>query len=395
MTSSHPVEVKVPLHGAVLHPEGPWHRRAPRSLEFRQSDYDDRFDTHTLFYDVFRIGGNIELIGPPLLNLEEGLRPLDLRGRGRRYARRLTSSLKDRLHRHVISEVPQQVSTLSMSCALGRFRLEIGEDLANHFSGSRLLVTQSRNNPLPWIAEWVDHHVEAHGIDAVILYDNDSSAYSPEDIRTVLGQRPGLASFAVVEWPYPFGPTGGPGRRWDSDYGQHGVWEHAFRRLGRLASTITFADVDELIVGPGPSVPDRALTSPHGICSYQRRSILAVPHSRRRRRDDRRRYRDYLLFDPEAPLLSPKYTVVPSALDPQHQLMVHRVDGLTYAHEPELLARHFDGMRIEWREGEVSPVEELLKSDIPRGRTAIDNELRREFAGEATKDYEQDTGGNT
>ena len=389
MTSPAPTEIEVPLHGAVLDPDGSWHREPPRPVDLRQPGYEDRFDTHTLFYDVFRVEHDVELIGPPLLNLGEGLRPLDLRARGRRYARRFTSQQKDRLHRHRITGIPLEVEALRMSCALGRFQLEIGEDLTDAFCGRRVLVTQSRNNPLPWIAQWVDHHVAAHGIDAVVLYDNASSSYSSDDIRSILRHRPDLAVFSVVDWSYPFGPTGGPGRRWDSDFGQHGVWEHAYRRLCRTASTITFGDLDELIVGPPPSVPDRALSAPRGVCSYRRRSVLAVPHGRRRCRGDARRYGDYMLYEPTAPLLSPKYTVVPSMLGPEHQLMVHRVDGITNDNEPDLLVRHFDGMRIEWREKEVVPVEELRKDHLPRGSMAVDEELREDIAGRTCHHHRQ------
>lgn len=395
MTRRMPIEVEVPVHGVTLDPALGWARKAPRAREERQPGYDACFDRSTLFYDVFRVGEDVELIGPPLLNLAEGLRPLDLRAGSRRYARRLTSTEKDRLHRHTVSGVPASVTRLNMSCALGRHKLLIGEDLAEHFAGRRVLVTQSQNNPLPWIAQWVDHHIAAHGIDAVVLYDNASSAYTASDVRAVLRERRGLAGFAVVEWPYPFGPTGGVSKRWDSDFGQHGAWEHSYRRLCRLAETITFADVDELIVGPKPAVPDRALAAPTGVCMYGRRSILAVTEHRRRT-GVTRRYADYLHFSPGAPLVSPKYTVVPAALEREHQLMVHRVDGITVEPSRDLLGRHFDGMRIEWRDGDESPVPEARLEDAPHDDVTIDVELRTDLDATGLLDHhDQSLRGNT
>src|SRR5699024_1985934 len=145
------------------------------------------------------------------------------------------------------------------------------------FAGRRVLVTQSRDNPLPWIARWVDHHVATQGIDAVLFYDNGFCDYTVDDLRALMRSRPGLGSFAVVDCPYPWGPTGGPDAIWDSDFGQHGSWEHAWRRLCRSAETLTFGDVDELIVGAVPTVTERALASPVGLCSYARRSILNIP----------------------------------------------------------------------------------------------------------------------
>lgn len=375
MTTPGPKEIEVVLHGAVLDAAGPWRREPPRPLSSRQPLYEERFDGSTLFYDIFRDGEDVEILGPPLLNLEAGMRPLSLRASGRRYARALTSLEGNRLHRHRVRGVPASVRTLRFHSPLGRFALTIGEDLSESFTGRRVLVTQSRDNPLPWIARWVDHHVAAQGIDAVLLYDNDSQDYSTEDLRTVLRSRPGIRSFSVVRWPYPWGPTGGPDSIWDSDYGQHGSWEHAWRRLCRTAETLTFGDIDELIVGPPPTVPERALDAPNGLCSYARRSVLNLPSRPTRELGRERDYSDYRLYDPTAPLLTPKYTVVPGELDPTDQLLIHRVAGREAPDERDVLARHFDGIRIEWREGERRPVADQSPEDLAPAALAIDDEL--------------------
>lgn len=370
-----PLEIRVDLHGVSLDAGSPWARIPPRPVASRQPGYEDRFDRTTLFYDVFRDGEDIELIGPPLLNLAEGLRPLTLRGRGRRYARGLRSTALNRLHRHRLTGVPGDVEHLRLRCALGSFRLEVGADLSDSFAGRRVLVTQSQDNPIPWISRWIDHHVRTQDIDAVLLYDNGSTAYDSDDLRSMLLRRPGLRTVSVVDWPYPWGPTGGPDGIWDSDYGQHGSWEHAWRRLCRTAETITFGDVDELIVGPRPSVTDRALASPQGVCSYARRSVLNIPSVPTRVLGRQRDYADYALRDPSAGLLTPKYTVVPGRLEDTDQLMVHHVRGREVDHEPDVLARHFDGIRIEWRDGEESPVPDQSAEELGVPDPVVDDEL--------------------
>lgn len=375
MAATVPREIEVVLHGAGLDPAGPWRREPPRPPSARQPLYDERFDGLTLFYDVFRDGEDVELFGPPLLNLEAGLRPLSLRAAGRRYARAFTSQARNRLHRHRVRDVPAEVRTLRFHSPLGRFALTIGEDISGSFAGRRVLITQSRDNPLPWIARWIDHHVMTQGIDAVLLYDNGSSDYSLDDLRALLRSRPGLRRFAVVDWPYPWGPTGGPEAVWDSDFGQHGSWEHAWRRLCRDAETLTFGDIDELIVGPAPTVPERALDSPTGFSSYARRSVLNIPSRPTRELDRMRDHADYSLFDPSAPLLTSKYTVVPGALSLSDQLLIHRVEGRQAENEPDVLARHFDGIRIEWREGERHPVPDQSVEDLGDPELAVDQEL--------------------
>lgn len=380
MTASVPREIEVALHGAVLDPGGPWRREPPRPPSARQPFYDERFDALTLFYDVFRDGDDVEILGPPLLNLEAGLRPLSLRAAGRRYARGFTSQERNRLHRHRVLGVPAEVRTLRFHSPLGRFALTIGEDMSGSFSGLRVLITQSRDNPLPWIARWIDHHVVTQGIDAVLIYDNGSRDYSLDDLRALLRSRRGLRRFAVVDWPYPWGPTGGPESIWDSDFGQHGSWEHAWRRLCRDAETLTFGDVDELIVGPAPTVPERALASPVGLSSYARRSVLNIPARPTRELGRMRDHADYLQFDPSAPLLTSKYTVAPGALAGTDQLLIHRVEGREAPDEPDVLARHFDGIRIEWRDGERHPVPDQRLEDLGQPPLAVDGELAEALA---------------
>ncbi|WP_216075142.1 hypothetical protein, partial [Acinetobacter baumannii] len=81
------------------------------------------------------------------------------------------------------------------------------------------------------IQDWVRFSRDVHGADAVLIYDNGSTSYSLADLAGALGALDGIAVARVVSWPYKFGPQGFDAKRfWDSDYGQHGVWEHGRRR---------------------------------------------------------------------------------------------------------------------------------------------------------------------
>lgn len=369
--------VDVTLGGASLSPSSSWRRIPPRSLEDQQPGYQGRFDYDTIFYDVFRVEDHVEFIGPPLLNLAQGLHHLEVRCDDLQLRSSFSTVALDRLQRYEMAGVPAAAKTLRFECELGAFELKIGDDLAAHFSERRVLVTQSRDNPLTWIHDWADHHVNTQGIDAVILYDNSSSIYSTTAIIESLVDIAGLDVLAVVSWPYPFGVTGGPSSIWDSDYGQHGCWEHAWRRLARTASTITFGDVDELVVGPPPSVSDRALANPLGICSYARRAILGL--TAKKEPGHLPRHLDYSRYDPRASLLSPKYTVSPSMLTKNHQLMVHRVAGLSATPEEGVLARHFDALRMNWRDDtNQAALHDNISDDIWRN-TVEDMALRAAF----------------
>ncbi|WP_204325139.1 hypothetical protein, partial [Stenotrophomonas maltophilia] len=71
------------------------------------------------------------------------------------------------------------------------------------------------------------------------IYDNGSTSYSLADLAGALGALDGIAVARVVSWPYKFGPQGFDAKRfWDSDYGQHGVWEHGRRRFLAAAASV-------------------------------------------------------------------------------------------------------------------------------------------------------------
>ena len=58
-------------------------RTPPRPPEFRKPDYEQKFDYHTLIYDVFHYHGDVAAIGPPLLNLKEVAKSFEYRANGR------------------------------------------------------------------------------------------------------------------------------------------------------------------------------------------------------------------------------------------------------------------------------------------------------------------------
>ncbi|MEM8555974.1 MAG: hypothetical protein AAGF71_14255, partial [Pseudomonadota bacterium] len=87
--------------------------------------------------------------------------------------------------------------------------LAIRPSLTSTFAGLRGAVTLNKNNHLDWIHDWAHYYVSAHGLEAVVLFDNGSDGYSIEDIVATLSKVPGLKKGAVFSAPFPFGPSGG------------------------------------------------------------------------------------------------------------------------------------------------------------------------------------------
>jgi hypothetical protein len=142
------------------------------------------------------------------------------------------------------------------------------------------LFGMNRNNDLAWIREWARFHQRLHGTDAVILYDNGSTAYAAEELAATLRAVPGLRHVAVPVWPQPFGRT-------DPAVRLNPYWAHfpqiasmnaVLRRYGAQAAGILNADIDELVAAPGGrSIYDILAELRHGLAVFRGRWVEAVP----------------------------------------------------------------------------------------------------------------------
>lgn len=241
-------------------------REPPRPLDDRQPDYADVFDYDTLFYDVFRMGDGerVVCLGPPLLNCAESLAgaifrlpgaPSPLAHEYRPPRTMLQPSCQFRLSGPGLAQAPCVIMELS-----GRsLEIPVSPSGRSRFHGRRVVTTLSKNNPLAWIGDWAKFNVRVHGADAIILYDNGSTAYSIADLRDCLAGIDGLAAALVVPWVFPYGPRVGPRNVQDSFFCQPGQIAHMRWRYGPGARAVLNADIDEVVVtSSGVSIFDRA-----------------------------------------------------------------------------------------------------------------------------------------
>lgn len=268
-------------------------RLSVRPMEARDADFDQRFDAETLFFDAFHgIRGRIVLVGPPFLNLKAALAAATIEARPSGSACRFELRELDR-HGQIHVDAPDGTQSLVVTSALGRVEVAVQPSEVDVFAGRRVIFTQSRNNDLAWIQDWVRYARDVHGADAVLLYDNASTRYDSAAIAEALAAVSGIAAVRVVEWPFKYGPQGLDARRfWDSDFCQHGAWEHARRRFLEAARSVQNADVDELVVSAdGGSVFAAAEADPFGIVRYRGRWVVGTgeqvdPAARRVRHAD-------------------------------------------------------------------------------------------------------------
>lgn len=173
------------LSGVVLDGKDSLMRIPPRKENDQQANYKDLFDYYRLFADIyFNVDGNIELIGPPLLNLREFVERAEFYIDGRLVGGIIIEEL-DRMSRITLPCDNQEVSLLRVKIGNQVFVKEIQPSHLDFFKDKNVLVTQQRDNPIEWILYWILYHIEHHGIDSVLIYDNGSMSYTIAELEKI------------------------------------------------------------------------------------------------------------------------------------------------------------------------------------------------------------------
>ncbi|QCI63701.1 hypothetical protein [Phreatobacter stygius] len=341
-------------------------RREPtRPAAYRDAEFDAKYDAETLFYDAFRDADTrIVLVGPPFLNLQPALAVMTLTARPSGVACRFEIRELDR-HGQIHVEAPDGTTSLTLSAAFGTTEITVNPSEVDLFAGRRVMFTQSKNNHLAWIQDWVRFSRDIHGADAVLIYDNGSTDYSLRALAEAIGALDGIAVARIVSWPFKFGPQGLDAKRfWDSDYGQHGVWEHGRRRFLAAAASVQCSDVDEMILSiDGRSIFEAAESARFGVCRYYGRWVLGIEGREPAPDKPGKRHRDYRIVRRERPqrrlgLITidgdrcpPKWTIVPSKCPPDAQWRIHVIGGHAASRltTRQFSYRHFREISDSWK----------------------------------------------
>jgi hypothetical protein len=343
-------------------------RTPPRPPEFRQSNYEELFDHSTLIYDVFEYKNRIMAVGPPLLNLSKPARHFEYLWKSQRQDAEISNlnrmsrwsfspsgarsgrsrSLAARIRHRMLGFLNSPtVPNDEFEIRFGRKReaaAKVGENCISAFSGKRCLLTKSKNNELRWIRDWVDFHVKAHGANALLFYDNGSDRYAAQDILDIVRDVENLDVAYVVEWPFKWGPHGEGTGRWDSDFAQHGMLEHARWRFLENARSVLYQDVDELALSRR-SVFEIAETSTVGSILFDGQwieNVLEQPQN-----EKPIRHFDFFYYDPTVAPASPKWCAVPLRNAPAEQWRVHWVTPAEKT--DQVVHRHFRGITTSWK----------------------------------------------
>jgi hypothetical protein len=338
----------------------------------RQQGYESAFDDKTLFYDVFDSKSGVALLGPPLLNLKPILSEGTIAVDGST-ALDINHAELDRTS--IVNVDGQMVPRKRVQVLSDEFSIHIpiSPNFCSLFSGKRVLVTKSKDNALKWINDWVRFHVAEQSIDAVLIYDNESTAYGPEDVLEALNVE-GIDVAVVVNWPFKFGPQGGnwDGLRnapWDSDFCEYGVLEHARRRFLEDAAGVLNADIDELVVTSGnQNVFSMLEDSGFGVLSYAGRWIENYSYNE----CSPNSHSDYVHYDPGKGRATNKWALLPSKTAAATQWKTHSVSGVEMMTTEETVHRHFVGVARDWKW-------QRTKSRLTEANLRVDMDLKEAF----------------
>ena len=379
-------------------PDSSKYRREPaRPLELRQANFDAQFDHLSVFYDCFRISSTrAMLIGPPLnrfAGILDSLRILSLPGGKRcrfdvqhKFTQAFANRRTDNLCR-VLVEVPESDTCLQLQAMAGTKVVQIRPNAREVFRGRRVIFTLSRNNHPGWICDWMRFHRDVQAADAVLLYDNDSTAYSLNALLEQMKQVSGFQVICVVAWPYKYGPQGIGRGTWDSAFSQDGAMEDARWRFLSEAYGVLNCDIDELALSTEGNIFDKAAASPAGCVRFQGRWVTppvgrgsdseeGMPRHQESTYQILPQWRWKGLRPKDRKLCPPKWAVVPNRCPAEAHWSVHEIVGqrARAMKQDDTCYRHFTRIGTNWKNNRQSIEQSALRHQRE------DRELLQAFA---------------
>lgn len=266
----------------------------------REEKFLAAFEDRCLFYDAYwdARGTCVFLHGPRPINLANHYRAAKFVAWPSGTPLKWTRSRSHNIFM-VVLRPPKSSTHIEIKIAGQTHRIAIQPNHSDWFAQKNVLFTLSKDNDLRWIEDWARFHVQEQGIDALALFDNQSTRYSLQDIRQVLGGVQGLKRILVMSVPhrYPLEDRAYPKDIFWPHFLQPSMILRMLRRFGMKARCLLNLDIDELAVKRSPDAPsicDEAVNSRSGSVYMRGRWIESVPDKSR----NFYRHRHFTLAEP-------------------------------------------------------------------------------------------------
>ena len=214
--------------------------------KYRPDGYHNGFDDDTFWYDAIWRRGRVHLVCPPFNNLKPVVLGAEYRLDGA--PARL---LKYRAYkRHAVLELEAPAAPEAISVTLGDWTGEGPVHAAGlpGIDGARVHFYINRDNDLRWMADHARFTRRAHGLDAVVVIDNGSTLYGPDEIAETL-RAEGVTPL-IFAAPFKYGPIGKAPFRRTEKYLQTALFNALRLRGLDRAGAVLNCDLDELVLGP-------------------------------------------------------------------------------------------------------------------------------------------------
>ncbi len=234
--------------------------------------------------------------------------------------------------------------------------IAVQPNLSSLFAGRRVLTNRAQNDPIAWLVDWAWFHAREFGFDAVVHYDNGSTAYSVEDVRLALAGVPGIEVVVVLPWPYPMEPPHATipatgelfWHQLKDRWAESARLEHQRRRFLERADLVLVADTDELIIQRNPRlrIDDLFGNAETAWVRFDSEIIVntaVLP-------DRLLRYRDLFWIRDEPAFKTPKYLVKPDRCPDDARWWLHDIawaPGVDISSDDYVVA-HFIALTTGW-----------------------------------------------
>ena len=343
----------ITVNPCVIPESNPLKRDETRSKELQQSDYGDKYDYKTLCYDVFQREDKLILSGPPLLNLNNIISDANIEIDGIEISKDcIKTSQLNRIQRNIINlSSSNKVSHLKISNDSLIFDIPITQDNCSIFKDKRVLFSKSKNNKPEWIADWINYHIVNHSIDGVLLYDNNSTDYTINELAEYLKVNIlKNVDIILIPWNFNWGLPGGSDKNlnknipWDSDFCQYGIMEHAKERFLSEAYGVLNLDIDELVITTKKTSIFDYLEKYNGV-HIDGKWIENIPNNE----NGDIRFYNYFYFDKNDCKTTRKWCVSPKKIPNEHQWKIHNIANIKLKEDSSIFHAHFRPISLSWK----------------------------------------------
>ena len=334
-------------------------RGLPSGVTVKHDEFWDSYDNDTLFYDAIQddAHGWIKLFLPTSVDFAKHLKRARWMVDGK-----LVQPRRHKRFRVYETICLPQGADLKLSIDERTFHLALSQADHERYAGRRVLYTQVRNDNLDWVRDWVVAHQRNHGVDAVLVTNNDSTAYDSSTLRKTLASIAGLAIADVLDLPLRYGPHPKTATKVGLTKFQQRLMLNLVRdRWFWKAAGVLICDVDELVTSRnGQSIFE---TTAQSWTKYTR-----FPGQWRYHQviDGTQTHADHVYRNDRDERCVSKFCIVPDSLLGRTSWSVHALEYVNRRLFPasrQFMHYHCRGITTSWKNARDMPDSAILVED--------------------------------